>query len=210
VVVGLSDAQMKRGIEEVVQYAIGHRIRVEALILLNERPHCSTELADALDVPLTTLNNHLHRMCEDGSIEIAEVEKRRNMDRYWYRAVEVKEYTVAELERLPFRFRQNIAGAIAQSGIAEVMAALYAGKLADPRANLFWQSFNLDEEARRRADAATESYLKELQEIEVEATNRVAANGGETTSMLVNHSFFERGRKGAVSGRGASTRTRGG
>lgn len=201
---------MRKGIEEVVQYAIGHPIRVKALILLNERPHCASEIAAALGVPLTTLNNHLQRMCEEGSIEIAKVEKRRNMDRYWYRSVEVKEYSVAELERLPFRFRQNIAGAIAQSGIAEVMAALYGGTLADPRANLFWTSFNLDEEARAKADAATESYLKEMQEIEVEATNRVAASGEETTSMLLNHSFFERARKGTVSGRRASTRTRGG
>ncbi|HET7417742.1 MAG TPA: winged helix-turn-helix domain-containing protein [Solirubrobacterales bacterium] len=206
----MSDAHANRSIEEVVQYAIGHRIRVETLILLNERPYCSTEIAKAIGVPLTTLNNHLRRMCEEGSIEIAKVEKRRNMDRYWYRAVEIKEYSVAEFERLPFRFRQNIAGAIAQSGIAEVMAALYAGTLADPRANLFWQSLNLDEEGRAKADAATEGYVKELQEIEVEATNRVAASGGETTSMLVNHSFFERARKGGVSGRGASTRTRGG
>jgi predicted transcriptional regulator len=197
-VVRLSEKHTKKGIEEVVQYAIGHRIRVQALILLNERPYCASEISDAIGVPLTTLNNHLHRMCEDGSIEIAKVEKRRNMDRYWYRPVEVKEYTVEELERLPFQFRQNIAGAIAQSGIAEVLAALSAGTLADPWAHLYWNSFNLDAEAREKANAVTESYLGEMREIEVEATNRVAANGGETTPMLLNHSFFERARKGAV------------
>jgi len=194
----LSGRNVKKGIDEVVQYAIGNAIRVQSLILLNERPHCASEISKAIGVPLSTLNNHLQRMCEDGSIEIAKVEKIRNMDLYWYRAVEVKEYTVEEFERLPFQFRQNIAGAIAQSGIAEVLAALAAGTLADPRADLYWNSFNLDAEACEKANTVTENYLEEMRELEVEATNRIAANGGETTSMLLNHSFFERARKGEV------------
>jgi len=209
---GSFDHGPKKGIEEVVQYAIGHRIRVHILILLNEGSYCASELAEAIGVPLTTLNNHLRRMCDDGSIEIAKVEKRGNMDQYWYRSVEVKIFSVEEFERLPLPYRQNIAGAIVQSGAAEVMAGLYEGKLADPRANLYWDWFNLDEQGREEADALTERYLEEMQEIEVEATNRVAKSGEETTSMLLNHSFFERARKGKrrFSGRGASTRTRGG
>jgi DNA-binding transcriptional ArsR family regulator len=188
----------KKGIEEAVQYAIGNRIRVEILILLNEGIYTAAEISEIIDVPLNTLHGHLHRMLEDGSIEIAREEKKGNMTQYLFRAVEVQAYTVEEFERLPRTHRQNIAGAIFQSGIAEVIAGLYAGKLADPRAHLYWDWYNLDKEGREKADDRTHRYLEDLREIEVEATNRAAATGAETISMLLNFAFFQRPRRGAA------------
>jgi DNA-binding transcriptional ArsR family regulator len=190
--------QAKKGIEEVVQYALGHRIRVQVLIALNEEIYTAAEISEIVGVPLSTLHNHLHRMLEDGSIEIAREEKKGNMTQYYFRAVEVQTYTVEEFERLPYPYRQNIVGAIVQSGTAEVMAGLYAGKLADPRAHVYWKRYNLDEQAHRDADELTERYLDELREIEVDATNRVAATAAETAPMLLNLAFFERPRKGGV------------
>lgn len=190
--------QAKKGIEEAVQYAIGNRIRVEVLILLNEGIYTASEISKIIGVPLNTLHGHLHRMQEDGSIEIAREEKKGNMTQYCFRAVEVQTYTVEEFERLPYPYRQNIAGAIFQSGFAEVMAGLYAGKLAHPLAHLYWDWYNLDKKGREDADDLTHRYLDELREIEVEATNRAAATGVKTISMLLNFSFFERPRKGAA------------
>lgn len=188
----------KKGIEEVVQYAIGHRVRVQVLILLNEGTYTAAELSEAAGVPVNTLHNHLHRMLEDGSIEIAREEKKGNMTQYCFRAVEAQTYSVEEFESLSFPHRQNIVGAIVQSGTAEVMAGLYAGSLADPRAHLYWDWYNLDDKGRADADGLTERYLDDLREIEVEAINRVTKGKAETTSMLLNLSFFERPRKGGV------------
>jgi DNA-binding transcriptional ArsR family regulator len=186
----------KKGIAEVVQYALGHRIRVHVLIVLNEGVYTAGEISEKIDVPLNTLHNHLRRMLDTGSIEIAREEKKGNMTQYWYRAVETQTYTVEEFERLPFVYQQNIVGAIVQSGTAEVMAGLYAGKLADPRATVFWDWYNLDAKGRRDADALTERYLEDLREIECEATNRVAETKERTISMLTHLMFFERPRKG--------------
>jgi DNA-binding transcriptional ArsR family regulator len=186
----------KKTIEEAVQYAVGHEIRVYVLILLNEGIYTAGEISEKIDVPLNTLHNHLRRMLDDGSIEIADQEKKGNMTQYKYRAVEAQIYTVEEFEKLPFEYQQNIVAAIFQSGTAEGMAGLYAGKLADPRATVFWDWFNLDAQGRKDADALTERYVEELREIECEATNRVANTKEETTSMLANLLFFERPRKG--------------
>lgn len=187
----------KKGIEEVVQYALGHRIRVHVLIVLNEGIYTAGEISEIIDVPLNTLHNHLRRMLDDGSIEIAREEKKGNMTQYWYRAVETQTYTVEEFERLPHVYRQNIVGAIVQSGTAEVMAGLYAGKLADPRSCVYWDWYNLDAKGREEADALTDRYLEEMREIEVESTNRAATSGEQTTSMLLDIKLFERPRKGA-------------
>jgi DNA-binding transcriptional ArsR family regulator len=186
----------KKGIEEVVQYALGHKIRVHVLIVLNEGIYTAGEISEIIGVPLNTLHNHLRRMLDDGSIEIAREEKKGNMAQYWYRAVETQTYTVEEFEQLPHLYQQNIVGAIVQSGTAEVMAGLYAGKLADPRACVYWDWYNLDAEGRGDADALTERYLEDLREIEVASTNRAAISGEETVSMLLDIMFFERPRKG--------------
>jgi len=188
----------KKGIAEVVQYAVGHKIRVHALIVLNEGIYTASEISEIIDVQVNTLHNHLRRMLEDGSIEIAREEKKGNMTQYWYRAVEVQTYTVEQFKKLPFPFQQNIVGAIVQSGFAEVLAGLYAGKLADPRSTVYWDWYNLDAQGRQDADALTERYIEDMREIECEATNRAAKTGEELVSMLLDLLFFERPRKGGL------------
>jgi predicted transcriptional regulator len=185
----------RKGIEEVVQYALGHKIRVHVLILLNDGIYTAGELATIIGEPLNNIHNHLRKMLEDGSIEIAKEERKGNMTQYWYKAVEIQYYSQEEAEELTHLQRHMIAGAIVQSGTAEVMAGLYAGKLADPRAVVFWDWFNVDDQGREEIEAENVRYLKRLREIEVEATNRCAKSGEESTSMLLNVSCFERARK---------------
>ncbi|HVD40221.1 MAG TPA: winged helix-turn-helix domain-containing protein [Solirubrobacterales bacterium] len=183
----------RKRIEEVVQFALAHKTRVHILILLNEGDHTAGELAEMIDEPLNNVHSHLSAMLDDGSIEIADEERKRNMTLYWYRAVETSCYQQHEFEKLPFLQRQNITGAILQSGSAEVMAGFYAGSLADPHACCYWDWYNLDSKGREDAEDLNLRYLKEYEQIETESEER---SGDETTSMLVNVKYFQRGRKG--------------
>ena len=194
--VAASARRTKKRIEEAVVYAVGHRLRVHILIMLNEGSYTLTDLAELIGEPPNKVHKHLGRMLEDGSVEVARKEVEGNITRYWYRAVETQEYQQHEFEELPYFARQNIAGAILQSGTAEVMAGFYDGKLADPRACCYWDWYNLDAKGREDAEALNLRYLNELREIECESTNRAAESGEETTSMLLHNMFFERPRKG--------------
>lgn len=184
-----------KGIEEVVQYALGHKIRVHILIVLNDGIYTAVQLAKIIDEPLNNVSNHLRRMLDDGSIEIAKEERAGNIFRHWYRAVEIPYYSQEAAEEMTHLQRQMTAGAIVQSGSAEVMAALYAGKLADPRTVLFWHWYNVDQRGREDLEAENVRYLERLREIEVESTNRRAESGEDSASMLVNLAVFERARK---------------
>lgn len=188
-------AKKAKGIVEVVQYAVGHKIRFQILIVLNEGVYTAAEISEKIDVPLNTLHNHLRRMLRDGSIEIAKEEKKGNMTQFWYRAAETQIYTVDDFEKLSFVHRQHIVGALVQAGTAEVLAGLHAGTLADPRATVYFDWYNLDAEGRRNADAITERYVEEMRDNECDSINRVAKTREDTTSMLLNVSFFERARK---------------
>lgn len=187
----------RKGIDEVVRYALGHKIRIQVLVALNEGIFTAAELSRIIGVPQKTLQNHLRRMVEDGSIEIAKEEEVGNRTRFWYRSVVVHSYTAEELERLPWRYRQNIAGAILHSGIAEVMAGFHAGKLAEPGAHAYWDWYNVDDQGREDADALTHRTLEGLRKIEAESLARTKGGGGAVTSLLLNFLLFERPRKGA-------------
>lgn len=186
----------RKGIEEVVQYALGHRIRIQILMALNEGTYTAAELSRIIGVPRKTLQNHLRRMVEDGSIEIDREEEVGNRIQYRYRSVVRTEYSAEEFERLHPAERQTIVGAILHSGIAEVLAGFHAKKLAEPGAHVFWDWYNVDEKGRDDADALTHRYLRGLRKIEDESTARAEACEGKTTSMLLKLLLFERPRKG--------------
>jgi DNA-binding transcriptional ArsR family regulator len=199
--------QRKKGIEEVVAYAIGHRIRVHILIVLNEGTYTPAEIAEIIDEPLNNVSNHIRELVENGSIEVAKTEQRRNATQHWYRAIEMPYYSDDDIANMTWQERQVTAGLVIQSMMAEVMAGLWAGRMHDdPRVWLSWDWFNLDEQGREDlADEQARSWER-IQQIEVEATNRRAKSGEESTSFIATQLGFRRARKAPVPSRGSQNR----
>jgi DNA-binding transcriptional ArsR family regulator len=184
-----------KGIEEVVQYALGHKIRVHILIVLNDGIFTAAQLAEIIGEPLNNVSNHLRKMLEDGAVEVAKEERKGNVVQYWYRAVEVPFYSQEEAESMTPLQQQVTVGAIVQSGTAELLAALYAGKLRDPRSVLFWHWYDVDLQGREDLEAENVRYLERVKKIQAESDSRRAESGEDGTSMLVSLSVFERARK---------------
>ncbi|MEX2107172.1 MAG: winged helix-turn-helix domain-containing protein [Solirubrobacterales bacterium] len=187
--------QRKKSIEEVVGYAVSHRIRVHILIVLNEGTYTAAQIAQIIGEPLNNVSNHIRELVDAGSIELAKTEPKGNVLQHFYRAVEMPFYSQEEAEAMTPEQRQVTAGLVVQSASAEVMAALWAGKLADPRTCLAWDWFNVDEQGREDIEAEQKRSWERIQEIEAEATNRRAESGEEAQSMLVTLFGYERARK---------------
>jgi DNA-binding transcriptional ArsR family regulator len=189
--------QRKKSIEEVVAYAVGHRIRVHILIVLNEGTFTPGQIAQVIGEPLNNVSNHIRELLDAGSIELAKTERVRNTNQHYYRAVEIPHYSDEDIAAMTPEQRQVTAGLVIQSMVAEVMAGLWGGKMhSDPRVWLAWNWFNVDEQGREEiADEQARSWSR-IQEIEVEATNRRARSGEEAVSILVSQTGFERARKG--------------
>lgn len=188
-------ARKPKRIEEVVQYALGHKIRVEILILLNQGAFTSGQLAELLEESVNNVQNHLRKMLDDGAIEIAEEKRQANVVTYWYKAVEIPVYTKEAAEAMTPLQQQMTVGAILQSGVAEELAGLYHGRLRDPRSCLYWDWYHLDEEGREELEAESARYLERAREIEGEAVNRCSKSKEESASILLKLSVFERARK---------------
>jgi DNA-binding transcriptional ArsR family regulator len=188
------EKQRKR-IEEVVQYALSHKFRVEILILLNQASYTASELSELTGISMQNISNHIKRMLQDGSIEVAKIEERRGTNIYWYRAIEIPEISQAEAEALTEMERQTIAGWVIQSGMAETMAALWKGNLANPRTILHWSWYTFDGQGREDLEAENLRHLERVREIECESLNRIAETREEPTSMIVSLFSFVRARK---------------
>jgi DNA-binding transcriptional ArsR family regulator len=208
--------QRGKSIEEVVSYAVGHRIRIEVLTMLHEGIYCPNELAEILGEPLGRVTHHVNELLDAGSIELARTEPVRNATRHFYRAAELPEpvsqgeptvetetitpryYTDEEVAAMPPQQRQMNAGMILQSSMAEALAALWTGKMSeDRRVFLAWRWFNLDAQGREEiADEQARSWARIL-EIEAKATARLADSEEQPVSVVVTAQGFKRSRTSA-------------
>lgn len=187
--------EQKRSIEEAVSYAVGHRIRIEVLGFLNEGARSPSELAQLTRQPITTIGHHIKELLNSGCIELARIEKVRNADQHFYRAVQLPFIDDEEAEGLPPEVKQEYAAVILQAIMAEGLGALWAGKMCDdPTVRMMWRWFNLDAQGREElADEQRESWER-IVEIENRATARRIESGEEPTSMVVTSMGFERSR----------------
>jgi DNA-binding transcriptional ArsR family regulator len=187
--------QRKKSIEEVVGYALNHRIRVQVLTLLNEGVYTPDQIARILDEPLPKVAHHIRELHDAGSIELAKIEKARNADKHYYHAVEMPFYSDEEVWAMTPQQRQVSAGLILQHMVAEALAAFWAGKLRDdPRCWLAWRWFNVDAQGRQdQADEQQRSWDR-MREIEAESINRCAISGEQTVSVVIANMGFERER----------------
>ncbi len=187
--------QRGKSIEEVVAYALGHRIRVHVLMILNQGVYTPDELARIIDEPLNKVSHHIKELLDAGSIELAKVEKVRNVDQHYYRAIQMPFYTDEEVAAMTPHQRQVGSGLILQYMMAEAMSALWAGKLRDdPRVWLAWRWFNVDAQGRNDIADEQQRSWDRIQEIEAEATNRRARSGEDAVSVVVADMGYERAR----------------
>jgi DNA-binding transcriptional ArsR family regulator len=187
--------QRKKGIGDVVSYAVSHPTRIHVLVVLHHGTYTAAQIAQIIDEPLNNVSNHIRELVDAGSIEIARTEQKGNIVQHYYRGVEMPFYTDEDVAAMTPQQRQVSAGLVVQSMAAEAMAALRTGKLVDPRVWLTWHWFNVDEQGRRDIADEQQRCWNRMQEIEAESVNRRAESGEEATTMIVTQMSYERARK---------------
>jgi DNA-binding transcriptional ArsR family regulator len=178
--------QGKRGVEDAVGYALKHQHRVEILCLLNEGERNRYELAALISEEPHKIKHHLKELLDEGSIEMAYSKRVGNMIQHYYRAAEIPFYSDEEIEALRPEERQAFAGVILQAVMAEALAALWAGKMADDRRVwLSWRWFHVDAHGREEMADEQARHWERVRECEAESTNRCARSGESTKSIVV-------------------------
>lgn len=188
--------QRGKRIEEVVSFALSHRIRIEILALLNEGVFTPDQISSIIDEPIGKVTYHVSELAEGGAIELAKTEPVRNTLRHFYRAVQQPYVSREEAERMTPQQRQVIAGLILQSIMAESMSAFWAGNMIDKpdETILSWRWFNVDKQGREEIIEELAASWERVREIEARAAGRCVESGEETVSHLVAMQGFRRSR----------------
>jgi len=189
--------QRGKSIEEVIAYAIGHRIRVQILVILNEGVFTPHQIAGIIGESTNKVSHHVKELVDAGSIELARTERVRNALQHYYRAVEMPYYSDEDFAAMTPQQRQVTLGLALQQIMAETMASFWAGNMVvDPRVWITQRWFNVDHQGRQEiADEQARSWQR-IRDIEVDAINRCAESGEEAQSVIVAQLGFLRERTG--------------
>lgn len=187
--------QGKRGVEDAVSFAWGHRVRLEIAAVLHDGPQSIDGLAGIIGKPNSTITYHVEELLEDGIIGIAKTERVGNIVQTYYRVIKLTEFSHEEVAAMTPEERHALFALVIQSATTEAMCSLRGGKMTnDPMIHLAWDRFDLD--AKGREDLAAEQLRswERAKEIACESANRRAETGEPGRSYIVTSFGFERSR----------------
>jgi len=190
-----------RSIEEAAAYAVGHRIRIEALSILNEGTASPNEIAKLIDEGVSKVGHHIKELAESKCIEFVGTAQRRGATEHFYRAVERPFISDEEARELPPETKREFAALILQAIMAEGLSALGHAKMdADDDIWLSWRSLKLDDEGRREVTELEAETYSRIEEIEATSAGRLLEADEEGKSTVVAALAFERSRPGRPPG----------
>ena len=91
----------KDGVEQIVAKAFAHPLRVQILIILNERVASPNLLAQELEQSLNLVAYHVRVLEKYDCIELVDTKQRRGATEHFYRATRRQFLSDAEWSRMP-------------------------------------------------------------------------------------------------------------
>jgi DNA-binding transcriptional ArsR family regulator len=170
----------KDGVEQVVAKAFAHPLRVQILVVLNERVASPNMLAQHLDQSLNLVAYHVRVLEKYDCIELVDTKQRRGATEHFYRATRRPFLTDVEWSRLPESLRPGVSGAALKAAFDDVEEALDSGTFDELEdRHLSRTPMVVDEKGWEDSAALLADALDRLLEIQAESTERLAGSKAE-------------------------------
>lgn len=171
----------KEGVEQIVAKAFAHPLRVQILIILNEKVASPNMLAQQLDQSLNLVAYHVRVLEKYDCIELVDTKQRRGATEHFYRATRRQFLTDSEWSRLPESLRPGLSGAMLKSAFDDVEEALDKATFdeLDDR-HLSRTPMVVDKKGWDDATELLAGTLDRLIEIQAEANERLAESGEDS------------------------------
>src|SRR5215218_6398905 len=118
-------------VEQIVAKAFAHPLRVQILIILNERVASPNLLAQELDQSLNLVAYHVRVLEKYDCIELVDTKQRRGATEHFYRATRRQFLSDDQWSRMPANLRPGMATAVLKSIFEDIEAASKAGTLEE-------------------------------------------------------------------------------
>lgn len=173
----------KDGVEQIVAKAFAHPLRVQILIILNERVASPNLLSQELDQSLNLVAYHVRVLEKYDCIELVDTKQRRGATEHFYRATRRQFLTDAEWARMPESLRPGLSGAMLKAIFDDIEEAVSENTFdALEDRHLSRVPMVVDKQAWNDVATLLAGTLDRLLEIQAEASERLA--GSEEPGML--------------------------
>jgi DNA-binding transcriptional ArsR family regulator len=182
----------KEGVEQIVAKAFAHPLRVQILIILNEKVASPNMLAQQLNQSLNLVAYHVRVLEKYDCIELVDTKQRRGATEHFYRATRRQFLSDDQWSRMPTSLRPGMAAAVLQSVFEDVEAASKAGTLDETDdIHLSRTPMVLDRQGWDDVSTTLDGSLDRLLEIQSEASARLAKSDEAGVLAKVNMMHFK-------------------
>lgn len=175
----------KDGVEQIVAKAFAHPLRVQILIILNERVASPNLLSQELDQSLNLVAYHVRVLEKYDCIELVDTKQRRGATEHFYRATRRQFLTDSEWARMPENLRPGLAGAMLKSVFEDLEDASNSGTLDEvDDLHLSRTPMVVDKQGWADVSNLLRETLDRVLEIQAEASQRIADGSDSERGIL--------------------------
>jgi hypothetical protein len=179
----LPKTKKKDGVEQIVAKAFAHPLRVQILIILNERVASPNLLAQELNQSLNLVAYHVRVLEKYDCIELVDTKQRRGATEHFYRATRRQFLSDSEWARMPESLRPGLSGAMLKSVFDDIEDAMTQGTMDEVEdRHLSRTPMVVDQQGWADVVSLLSDTLDRVLEIQAEASERLAT--GDETGML--------------------------
>jgi DNA-binding transcriptional ArsR family regulator len=197
-------SKKQTGVDQRLVKALAHPLRVQILMILNERMASPNELSKELEEGLSQVSYHVKVLKDFECIEMVKTEPRRGAVEHYYRATARAFFTDTEYQHLPDSIKPGATAAVMRMMMEDVSSALEGGTFtARDDMHLSWTPGVVDEQGWEESVALVNETLERAIAIHAGSAKRLAKSSEEgipTTVVLMN---FEGVSPEAKSAKGA-------
>jgi DNA-binding transcriptional ArsR family regulator len=191
------------GVDQRLVKALAHPLRVQILMILNERMASPNELSKELEEGLSQVSYHVKVLKDFECIEMVKTEPRRGAVEHYYRATARAFFTDAEYKHLPDSIKPGATAAVMRMMMDDVASALDGGTFtARDDMHLSWTPGVVDEQGWTESVDLVNETLDRIIDIHAASAKRLAKSdedGVPATAVLMS---FEGLPAEAKSGKG--------
>jgi DNA-binding transcriptional ArsR family regulator len=182
----------KDGVEQIVAKAFAHPLRVQILIILNEKVASPNMLAQQLDESLNLVAYHVRVLEKYDCIELVDTKQRRGATEHFYRATRRQFLSDDQWAQMPASLRPGMAAAVLKSVFEDIQAASKAGTLEEvDELHISRTPMVLDKQGWTDVTDLLNGSLDRLLEIQAESGKRLAESKDDGTLAKVHLLHFK-------------------
>jgi len=182
----------KDGVEQIVAKAFAHPLRVQILIILNEKVASPNMLAQQLDESLNLVAYHVRVLEKYDCIELVDTKQRRGATEHFYRATRRQFLSDDQWAQMPASLRPGMAAAVLKSVFEDIEIASKAGTLEEvDELHISRTPMVLDKQGWSDVADLLNGSLDRLLEIQTESTKRLGEKKEEGALAKVHLLHFK-------------------